>query len=250
MSKQKIFIGMPLYEGNISHVTLTGIIDLIQWFSSKNIEYKFYFISKDSLVSRARNTIVTKFLDDKDFSGTHLFFLDADIGFNYKNFERLLDYNKDLVCGVYPTKGINWERLKTLDNKTVKPQNLMNYNVNFIDPSNIKLDKGFTEVKEGATGFMLIKKEVFLKLKDNYSDLKFTPRPSSVLSGSDNCYDFFKVGNYKDKKGNVNYLSEDFYFSTLWRDIGGKIFADLTSELSHLGKFSFYGSPSFNLKKN
>jgi len=250
MSKQKIFIGMPLYEGNISHVTLTGIIDLIQWFSSKNIEYKFYFISKDSLVSRARNTIVTKFLDDEDFSGTHLFFLDADIGFSHKNFERLLDYNKDLVCGVYPTKGINWERLKTLDNKTVKPQNLMNYNVNFIDPSNIKLDNGFTEVKEGATGFMLIKKEVFLKLKDNYSDLKFTPRPSSILSGSENCYDFFKVGNYKDKKGNVNYLSEDFYFSTLWRDIGGKIFADLTSELSHLGKFSFYGSPSFNLKKN
>ena len=241
---------MPLYEGNISHVTLTGIIDLIQWFSSKNIEYKFYFISKDSLVSRARNTIVTKFLDDEDFSGTHLFFLDADIGFSHKNFERLLDYNKDLVCGVYPTKGINWERLKSLDNKTVKPQNLMNYNVNFIDPSNIKLDNGFTEVKEGATGFMLIKKEVFLKLKDNYSDLKFTPRPSSILSGSENCYDFFKVGNYKDKKGNVNYLSEDFYFSTLWRDMGGKIFADLTSELSHLGKFSFYGSPSFNLKKN
>ena len=241
---------MPLYEGNISHVTLTGIIDLIQWFSSKNIEYKFYFISKDSLVSRARNTIVTKFLDDEDFSGTHLFFLDADIGFSHKNFERLLDYNKDLVCGVYPTKGINWEKLKTLDNKTVKPQNLMNYNVNFIDPSNIKLDNGFTEVKEGATGFMLIKKEVFLKLKDNYSDLKFTPRPSSILSGSDNCYDFFKVGNYKDKNGNVNYLSEDFYFSTLWRDMGGKIFADLTSELSHLGKFSFYGSPSFNLKKN
>ena len=241
---------MPLYEGNISHITLTGIIDLIQWFSKKNIEYKFYFISKDSLVSRARNTIVTKFLDDEDFSGTHLFFLDADIGFSHKNFERLLDYNKDLVCGVYPTKGINWERLKTLDNKTVKPQNLMNYNVNFIDPSNIKLDNGFTEVKEGATGFMLIKKEVFLKLKDNYSDLKFTPRPSSILSGSENCYDFFKVGNYKDKKGNVNYLSEDFYFSTLWRDIGGKIFADLTSELSHLGKFSFYGSPSFNLKKN
>ena len=241
---------MPLYEGNISHVTLTGIIDLIQWFSSKNIEYKFYFISKDSLVSRARNTIVTKFLDDEDFSGTHLFFLDADIGFSHKNFERLLDYNKDLVCGVYPTKGINWERLKTLDNKTVKPQNLMNYNVNFIDPSNIKLENGFTEVKEGATGFMLIKKEVFLKLKDNYSDLKFTPRPSSILSGSENCYDFFKVGNYKDKKGNVNYLSEDFYFSTLWRDIGGKIFADLTSELSHLGKYSFYGSPSFNLKKN
>ena len=241
---------MPLYEGNISHITMTGIIDLVQWFISKNIKYKFYFISKDSLVSRARNTIVTKFLDDEEFGGTHLFFLDADIGFNHKNFERLLDFDKDLVCGVYPTKGINWERLKTMDNGKVKPQNLMNYNVNFIDPSNIKLENGFAEVKEGATGFMLIKKGVFLKLKENYLDLKYTPRPSNILSGSNNCYDFFKVGNYKDKKGNINYLSEDFYFSTLWRDIGGKIFADLTSELGHLGKFKFYGSPSFNLKKN
>ena len=241
---------MPLYEGNISHISLTGIIDLIRWFSSKNIEYKFYFISKDSLVSRARNTIVTKFLDDEEFGGTHLFFLDADIGFNHKNFERLLDFDKELVCGVYPTKGINWERLKTLENKTVKPQNLMNYNVNFIDPSNIKLDNGFAEVKEGATGFMLIKKEVFSKIKNEYPELKYTPRKASILAGSNNCYDFFKVGNYKDKEGNISYLSEDFYFSTLWRDLGGKIFADLTSELSHLGKYSFYGSPSFNLKKN
>ena len=36
----------------------------------------------------------------------------------------------------------------------------MNYNVNFIDPSN-KIVNGFTEVKEGATGFMLIKKRIF-----------------------------------------------------------------------------------------
>ena len=56
-----------------------------------------------------------------------------------------------------------------------------------------------TEVMEGATGFMLIKKEVFESQK-KLSDLKFTPRPSSILSGSNNCYDFFKVGNYKDKK--------------------------------------------------
>ena len=241
---------MPLYEGNISHVTLSGIIDLIQWFSLKKIEYKFCFISKDSLVSRARNTIATKFLDDEEFGGTHLFFLDADIGFNHENFERLLNFDKELVCGVYPTKGINWERLKTLENKNVKLQNLMNYNVNFIDPSNIKLDNGFAEVMEGATGFMLIKREVFSKIKKEYPELKYTPRKTSILSGSNNCYDFFKVGNYKDKEGNINYLSEDFYFSTLWRDLGGKIFADLTSELSHFGKYKFYGSPSFNLKKN
>ena len=76
-------MGCSLYEGNISHVTLTGIIDLIKWFNLKNIDYKFFYF-KRPLVSRARNTIVTKFLDDDDFGGTHLFFLDADIGFNKK----------------------------------------------------------------------------------------------------------------------------------------------------------------------
>ena len=120
-----------------------------------------------------------------------IYFLDADIGFNHKNFERLFDFDKELVCGVYPTKGINWERLKTLDNKSVNSQNLMNYNVNFIDSSNIKLINGFAEVRECATGFMLIKKEVFLKHKENYLDLNIS-RPSSILSGSNNCYDFFK----------------------------------------------------------
>ena len=36
----------------------------------------------------------------------YLFFLDADIGFNHKNFERLIEFNKDLSCGVYPKKGL------------------------------------------------------------------------------------------------------------------------------------------------
>ena len=37
---------MPLYEGNISHVTLTGIIDLIKWFSSKKLNINFILFQK------------------------------------------------------------------------------------------------------------------------------------------------------------------------------------------------------------
>ena len=51
---------MPLYEGNISHVTLSGIIDLIQWFSLKKIEYKFCFISKVVVERESGLCVVTK----------------------------------------------------------------------------------------------------------------------------------------------------------------------------------------------
>ena len=74
---------MPLYEGNISHVTLSGIIDPFNGLLK--IEYKFCFILGEFVISRARNTI-TKLLDDEEFK-EHIYFLDADIGFSHENFE-------------------------------------------------------------------------------------------------------------------------------------------------------------------
>ena len=56
----------------------------------------------------------------------------------------MIDFDKELSCGVYPTKGINWERLKTLDNKMYF-QNLMNYNVNFIALQILNWTNGFAD---------------------------------------------------------------------------------------------------------
>ena len=101
----------------------------------------------------------------------------------------------------------------------------MNYNVNFIDPQILKLTTVLLKLKKVQLDLCLLK-EVFLN-KENYTDLKFTPRPSSYSQDQIIVMIFLKLEIIKIK-GNVNYLSEDFYFSTLWRDIGGKIFADLT----------------------
>jgi hypothetical protein len=49
----------------------------------------------ESLINRARNKFVTKFLDNKEFNGTHLLFIDADIGFTLQNILRVIDFNKD-----------------------------------------------------------------------------------------------------------------------------------------------------------
>jgi len=37
------------------------------------------------------------------------------------------------------------------------------------------------------------------------------------------------------------YLSEDYALCRLWRDIGGKVFADLECKLNHLGQHMFRG---------
>ena len=53
-------------------------------------------------------------------------------------------------------------------------QRALGYNLNFADPKNIQVTKGFTEVLDAATGFMLIKKEVFDKMKEAYPNLQYT----------------------------------------------------------------------------
>ena len=56
---------------------------------------------RDSLVTRARNKLVTEFLKT---DCTHLFFIDADISFEPDDLIRVLAFNKPLVAAPYPIK--------------------------------------------------------------------------------------------------------------------------------------------------
>ena len=38
------------------------------------------------------------------------------------------------------------------------------------------------------------------------------------------------------------YLSEDYAFCRLWQKIGGKIYADIVSGMTHMGNYSFKGN--------
>lgn len=241
MNKTKIFIGIPCYNGLITSVTFLSLLNLFKFLDTKNISWELKMVTTDSLVSRARNTISTLFLEKKDF--THLFFIDSDIGFEVTNFERILNYNKDLVCGIYPQKKIHWEIPPLFENEKINPRSLLRYNVNFFDPTNVHIDQeGFANVKEAATGFMLTKRNVFETLINRFPDLKFKARYGSLTYKSELNYDFFKVGNYKEKNGDMTYLSEDFYFSRMWIDCGGEIYADVVSPLRHLGNYTYEGA--------
>lgn len=252
MSNPKIFVAIPCYGGNLKTSTLIGMLKLYKYSFINNIEIKTEVIFNDALISRARNTFVAKFLDDKEFNPTHLLFIDSDIGFDETNIKRLIQKNEDVVCGCYPQKTIFWDNiLDVIDNNPevrIKPELLMskslNYNLNIDNKENVKINNGFVEIDEAATGMLLIKKNVFEKLKQEYSDRKYSELSTKIHMGynSKNLYDFFSVGFYKQKNDENTYLSEDYFFSRLWREIGGKIYADVISPLTHSGNMDFKGS--------
>jgi glycosyltransferase involved in cell wall biosynthesis len=244
----KIYLGMPMYGGMLSENTLHGVLGLQNWTSQSGVGMKLQTMGNESLITRARNTIVSMFLDDKNFVGSHLLFIDADIGFGTGNIERLIRADKDIVCGIYPRKCIHWNQVKDalIKNPDISEEHLqykaLGYNLNFEDPQSIQLQNGFCEVMEAATGMMLIKRDVFRKMRKAYPDRKY--ETDQIVNGkqwrSDNCYDFFGVGKLP-WDGSERYLSEDYYFSRLWSNIGGKIWADVASPLTHMGNMHFQG---------
>ncbi len=222
----RLYLGMPMYGGMLSENTLHGVLGLQKWTQTQEVGMKVQTMGNESLITRARNTIASMFLDDQDFIGTHLLFIDADIGFEPMNIERV-------IHAVKQNPNI------TEDEVSYKA---LGYNLNFENPQSIKLQGGFCEVMEAATGMMLIKRDVFRKMQKAYPDRKY--KSDQIINGkqwrSDNCYDLFGVGKLPWDQGE-RYLSEDYYFSRLWSKIGGKIWADVASPLQHHGSMHFKG---------
>ena len=247
----KIFIGTPCYGGMITADYFKSCMQLVALAATNKIEIQFATIGNESLITRARNTLVQLFMDD-DF--THLLFIDADLAFNPEAVIRMINFDKDVVTGIYPRKTIDWTKVKrkVLDNPKISEDELLaaslQYNLNVKDPKKIEMKNGFIEVMDGATGFMLIKRRVFEQMAYNYPDKQFQP-DQHINEPHSKKFDYHKTSEWNYtffdtmvEPDTNRYLSEDYAFCRLWQNIGGKIYADITSGMTHYGNFAFRGN--------
>ena len=200
LRKRKILVTTPMYGGMCGGQYTKSTADLVKLAGHYQMTIDFFYLFNESLITRARNYCVDEFLRNEQY--THLMFIDSDIGFNPNDVLSLAaiadpESDKDIICAPYPKKTISWEKIK------------------------LAVDKGFAEVLDAATGFMLIKRECLIKMKEAYQDLKYVS--DQILNGkefnSENTYLFFDT--MKDEDG--RYLSEDYAFSRRWQKIGGKM---------------------------
>jgi len=237
----KIFICTPAYGNKCDMGYVRSLIKTKDFFKDKEINVEFSFIGYESLIPRGRNTFVSRFLADP--SNTHLLFIDADITWDPRDILRLILDDKNLIGGIYPRKGYNWNRIKQIETKKDIPK-LLNYNLNLI--------KGITSVKNGilqlrhiATGFMMIKRKVFVDLIKHFPEKKYCDDYSGCTKKQEKyLYAFFHCDVVDG-----HYLSEDYFFCDLWQKIGGKVYANLSINLNHIGNETYKGVPSILVKK-
>jgi len=231
------------------------MLELAVNFTKLNIPFEMMTIGNESLIQRARNGIVAKFMADT--TATHLMFIDADITFSWVNIVKLLLSGKELCGGCYPKKAFNWDKIKhqIQKNSTLSDDELMAKSLDYVfnpiyhkEGENvvIKLNNGMAQVKDIGTGFMLINKSVINKMISKYPETKFMNNVAGY--GQNNVGDYFYAlfDCCIDPVSRV-YLSEDYLFCKRWIDIGGELWLDLSTNLNHTGIIDYKGCLSITI---
>ena len=246
----RTLVATPCFGGSICLNYVLSIINFQRECAAAGTGIDFYFNPGDSLVTRARNDCVAYFLSNLSF--THLFWIDADIGFSPEAAFRLLLCDRDVAAGVYPLKREDWpaEGVPQGTTRQKFEELYQRYPVNTgrlgEDVDLIVDGDGFMKVREAPTGFMLIKRQVFDRLIANYPELKYVPDwlEGTYPTGGVH-YRFFDVMVDPDSG---RYLSEDYGFCRLWERIGGEIHIDANSDLTHEGRRVYCGDFAATLR--
>lgn len=237
-----LFVGTPCYGRQVTDVYAASLLKLQMACSQRGVRLQVQMIGSDALITRARQNIVADFLANE--AGTHLLFIDADIGFEPEQVFRLMDFDAEVTAAIYPIKRIDWQKVSAVVEAKRSPLGsaALSYMIEFAEEQ-VQVRDGFAKVSYAGTGFLLIKRQVLLSMVEHYPELQYTHdhKPNDKLSGSKwRCALF----NCMIDDASGTYLSEDFSFCRRWTNMGGEIWADLESRLTHVGTMSFRGDLS------
>ena len=214
---RRVLIGTPSYDGRIDVWFANSLIATVKQAEKKGIFVHAIYTSYDSLIQRARNSLVRLALtggyDD-------LFFIDSDCEWEPEWFFRLLDRPEPIVGGALIKKSDKEGYTVKLTDKDLKWSE----------------DKKLIQVDGVGTGFMKISRFALEKLWE-ISDPYMSEGEEHRM-----------ICDIKVENGDL--ISEDYVLGNKWKSLGYKVWLDPTITLNHIGTKKFKGNFNKFIEKN
>jgi hypothetical protein len=245
MSQSLILIATPCFGGVVSQSYMLSVIRLMSYSKSAGFDVSLSMLGYDALISRARSTLVAAFLDNP--AATHLLFVDADIGFEPQQVERLLRLDKDFAGALYPLKSIDWDFIpqRCVEHGERVQQAALSYVGTFCPEAEREQEDDFVTGIYAGGGFQLIRRSALERMIAAYPETHFRRVHSMPMTGSRReaaqSSNLFALFDCIIDPETGAYLSEDYSFCLRWRRIGGDIWIDAASKLTHSGPYEFVG---------
>ncbi len=214
MNTPNILIGTPAYNGMVHSEYMHSLLN----FLNHGIRYSVVTIGNESLITRARNSLLAKFWSSETF--THLLFLDADVFLDHVGLQSMLDHQKDVIGAPVYLKGKDEKGLQTL-NTDAKPEEL----------------PALQSVQRIGTAALLLSRKAVASLVNLAIEENRTYKINKLYRQDgvpETHYDIFRVGI-----NNNEYLSEDFWVCKELKELGYEIFADTSVYTRHYGVVAF-----------
>lgn len=210
MPEANILIGTPAYGGQV-HVDY--VHSLMDFFRHK-IRFRVFTIGNESLITRARNTIISTFHQSPAY--THLLFLDGDVQLTAKGLLGLLEHDRPVIGAPVALK-----RVDASGNKKPNYQGVLSRDGNLLTVEHL-----------GTAVLLLERSAVDSLVEDAVSDGRVYEVAMETEEGPRTAihYDVFQVG-VRDG----TYLSEDFWICRRLRELGFDISVDLSVGTVHYG---------------
>lgn len=214
-----ILIAMPCYGGQVSDKTAKGLFNLGKGLVKNGIDHGLLTLANESLVTKARSRIANFFMNNTEYD--KILFIDADIGFTPEDALKLISYDKDIVCGAYPMKGIP-----------------LRYNYNMKSPP--VAEDGLVQIENVGFGFCCIRRKVFENIAAKYGEeLKYFPAlNNSSYPPTENEY-HNSYHYFLEMRKDMHFLPEDFSFFERASSVGHTAWLDTSIRLSHIGSYVF-----------
>lgn len=209
----KIVVGTPAYNGMVH----TDYVHSFISYYRAGIDVSLLSIGGESLITRARNSILAKFYYAPEFS--HLLFLDGDVYLEGADLQRMIDAGRDVIGAPVPLK-------TTQDGKPV-------FNIS----GNLGQEAGLLKVEWLGTAVMMLSRNAVNALVVDAIERNNTYGANPFARGDgdpETIFDVFRVGVSDGK-----YLSEDYWACKTLRELGFDIFVDLKIKTRHHGMRSY-----------
>ena len=164
----KAFIAVPAYDAKLNASCAQSLLRAAYHCAKHDIELYPKFIHGGIFIDNARSLLVKEFLTT---DCTHLFFIDADIGFEPDALAGLILADNPISVGVYPRR----------DPDVLAGAKVTAYNANFHDPETVV--NGWLRVDRAATGFMCIRRDVLEVMSDRAPVTKLAESKFSKFGG-------------------------------------------------------------------
>lgn len=213
---RKVFIAIPAYDFKVSVKMVGALVKFGLASREYGVGFEIGTISGCSVVSRARNLLVSDFLASECDT---MLFIDADMTFDPDDIFRLLawSHNKGIVGGIGCARKKQATYYTQLDTDE--------------DGDIVMNAMGLVRAKSIGTGFMMVQRRVVETLVQSHPEWEYYDASADRKLHS--VFDF--------KSTPKGYIGEDYLFCERARAHGFEVWIDPTIKLGHMGMHEFEG---------